>query len=75
MNQTVVNVAPQSTKGHYVKNVPVVNISEKAEAFFIKEKSEIVSENHGTLGILEKTLTMPQKIYNPYTKSMERSKD
>ena len=70
------NVAPQSTKGHFIKNAKKVYcISEIKEAFFVEGDSIMTSENHGTTPIKDGSLQMPQQVYNPYSKSMERSKD
>ena len=70
------NVAPKSTKGHYIENAKKVYcISEIKEAFFVEGDSIMTSHNHGTTPIKDGSLQMPQQVYNPYSKSMERSKD
>lgn len=70
------NVAPQSTKGHFIKKAKkVFCISEIKEAFFVEGDAIMTSENHGTTPISDGSLCMPQQIYNPYLKSLERSRD
>lgn len=70
------NVAPQSTKGHFIKNArKVFCISEVKEAFFIEGDSIMTSENHSNTPIANNSICMPQQVYNPYTKALERSKD
>jgi len=70
------NVAPQSTKGHFIKNAKKVYcISEIKEAFFVEGDAIMTSENHGTTPIKNHSLLMPQQVYNPYLKILERSKD
>lgn len=70
------NVAPQSTKGHFIKNAKKVYcISEIKEAFFVEGDSIMTSENHGTTPIKDGSLNLPQQVYNPYLKALQRSKD
>ena len=76
LKEATPNVAPQSTKGHFIKNAKkVYMISEIKEAFFTEGDGIMTSENHGTTPIKDGSLQMPQQVYNPYSKSLERSKD
>lgn len=71
-----VNVAPKSTQGHFVKDAKqVVCLDEVTEAFFVDGKATLETVNHQTLPMEENCLVMPQQVYNPYTKALERSKD
>lgn len=76
MNQVSVNVAPQSTKGHFVKGeVQVVNLDEVNETFVVKGKSVLETENHTTLKMEKSCLITIQQVVNPFTQMFERSKD
>lgn len=71
-----VNVAPQSTQGHYIKNAKTVFcIDEVKEAFFIEGESIMTSHNHNTTPIKDSSLIIPQQVYNPFQKMMNRSQD
>lgn len=71
-----VNVATQSTAGHYVENADkVVCLDEVSESFFVHGKSILTTKNHTTLQMEESCLIVPQQVYNPYSKMMERSMD
>lgn len=71
-----VNVAKLSSKGHYVEKAKkVVCLDEIKEAFYVDGNAELTTENHQTLPTEKDCLIMPQQVYNPYTKSLERSKD
>ena len=76
MEKTLVNVAKTSTEGHYVtKHKKVINLDETKEVYFVEGKAELVTKNHKTLPMQDNCLIMPQQVYNPYTKQLERSKD
>lgn len=70
------NVAKNSTAGHYVeKSKKVVCLDEIKEAYFIEGEAELTTKNHQTLPLEKDCLIMPQQVYNPYSKSLERSRD
>jgi len=74
--EKMVNVAPTSDEGHFVKGAKkVVNLDMVTEAFFIEGESELVTKNHTTLQQKEDCLIVCQQVYNPFSKMMERSKD
>lgn len=74
--ETKVNVAPTSTEGHFVtKHKNVICIDKTKEAFFVEGDAILQSKNHHTLEMEKDCLIMPQQVYNPYSKSLERSRD
>ncbi len=76
MKTIEVNVAPQSTKGHFVREaVNVINIDEVKELFFVEDEHVLTSENHTTLKRDGDNLVFPQNVHNPLTGMFERSKD
>jgi len=71
-----VNVAVKSTAGHYVEKAKqVVCLDSIKEAYFVNGEAELTTKNHQTLPLEKDCLIMPQQVYNPYSKSLERSKD
>jgi len=71
-----VNIAEQSTAGHYVEKAKkVVCLDNVKEAFFVEGNAELTTKNHTTLPLEKNCLIMPQQVYNPYSQSLERSKD
>ena len=74
--ESKVNVAKLSTEGHFVEKAKkVVCLDETKEAFFVEGEAVLSSKNHKVLGMEGNCLIMPQQVYNPYLKSLERSKD
>lgn len=75
--QTAVNVAPSSTSGHFVENAQkVINLDDVNETFLVEGKSVLTTKNHTTLKMEdEKCLITTQKVYNPLTKLLEKSRD
>lgn len=75
--QLEINVAPSSTAGHYVKNaIKVLNLDAVNETFLVEGPHELVTLNHTSLKMKEdKCLITTQKVYNPLTKMLEKSKD
>lgn len=71
----MVNVAKKSTKGHFVEKARVINLNEVKEAFFVEGDAVLTTENHQTLPLEKDCLIMPQMVYNPFSKLMERSLD
>jgi hypothetical protein len=70
------NVAKQSTRGHFVENsTKVVCLDNVKEAFFVEGNAILTTENHQTLPLEKDCLIMPQQVYNPYSKMLERSRD
>jgi len=71
-----VNIAPSSESGHLIKEaIRVVNLDEVNETFFVEGKSKMVTKNHSTLNIEGDALVTCQKVYNPFSKMFENSKD
>jgi len=76
MEKVKENVAKNSTAGHYVEKAKkVVCLDEIKEAYFIEGEAELTTKNHQTLPLEKDCLIMPQQVYNPYSKSLERSRD
>lgn len=70
------NVAVQSTKGHFVEKAKqVICLDNVSESFFVEGDSVLTTENHQTLPLEKDCLIAPQKVYNPYKQSLERSRD
>jgi hypothetical protein len=70
------NVAKNSTAGHYVEgSVRVVCLDTVKEAFFVPGKAKLTTKNHQTLPLEQDCLLMPQQVYNPYLKALQRSRD
>ncbi len=71
-----VNVARNSTAGHFVEKAKkVVCLDNVKEAFFVEGDAALTTNNHKTLPLEKDCLITPQQVYNPYSKSLERSKD
>lgn len=71
-----VNVAEKSTAGHYVEKAKkVVCLDKVKEAYFVEGEAKLTTKNHQTLPLEKDCLIMPQQVYNPYSKSLERSRD
>lgn len=76
MNTPKVNVAPSSVEGHFVENAKnVVNLDAINETFLVEGKSQLTTKNHTTLEIEEDCIITCQRVYNPFAKMFERSKD
>lgn len=76
LENQIVNVAPQSSEGHFIKGAKkVIVIDRVKEAFFTEGDSIMTSKNHTETEILNNSLIMPQQVYNPFSKLYERSKD
>ncbi len=74
--QEKVNVATKSTNGHFVENhKQVVCLDGVKEAFYVDGDAILTTYNHETLPLEKDCLIMPQQVYNPYSKSLERSRD
>jgi hypothetical protein len=70
------NVAPSSTKGHFVHNAKkVVNLDKVNETFLVDGPATLTSENHTTLEMKEGCLITCQNVYNPFLKAFEKSRD
>ncbi len=71
-----VNVAKTSTAGHFVEKArKVICLNDIKEAYFVEGDAELTTKNHMTLPLEKDCLIMPQQVYNPYSKSLERSRD
>ncbi len=70
------NVAKKSTAGHFVEKAKkVICLDNIKEAYFVEGDAELTTKNHQTLNLEKDCLIMPQQVYNPYSKSLERSRD
>lgn len=70
------NVAKNSTNGHYVEKAKrVICLDDIKEAFFVEGEAELTTANHQTLPLEKDCLIMPQQVFNPYSQSLERSRD
>lgn len=75
-NQKLVNVAPSSTEGHFVKNaINVVNLDKVNETFKVEGESELVTKNHTSLKMKENCLITCQVVYNPFKDVFTKSRD
>ena len=73
---TGINVAPSSTSGHFIQGaVKVVNLDEVNESYFVEGKSQLVTKNHTTLEQEKSCIITTQRVYNPFAKMFEMSKD
>lgn len=71
-----VNVAPSSDSGHFIEGAEtVVNLDQVNETFKVKGKSKMVTKNHTTLKNEGDCLVTCQKVYNPFEKAFEKSRD
>jgi hypothetical protein len=76
MNKQLVNIAPSSTSGHYVKGAKnVINLDEVNETFLVEGDSILETENHTTLDMPGDCLITCQTVYNPFTEMYNKSKD
>ncbi|MFA7289602.1 MAG: hypothetical protein WC055_12065 [Melioribacteraceae bacterium] len=74
--KTKVNVAPSSTEGHFIEEAKnVIDLDVVNETFLVEGKSKLTTKNHTTLEIEESCIITCQKVYNPFSKMFERSKD
>jgi hypothetical protein len=71
-----VNVAPTSVEGHYVEGAnQVVELDSLNETFAVVGSAKLVTKNHTTLDLAEDCLITCQKVYNPFAKVFQKSKD
>lgn len=73
-----INVAPSSVEGHFIENAKeVINLDLVNETFFVEsdKKTILSTTNHTELEISEDCLITCQKVYNPFSKMFEKSKD
>jgi len=74
--QLKVNVAPDSTSGHFVEKAKqVICLDERNGAYFVDGDSELTTKNHTTLSMDKSCLIISQQVYNPFSKMFEKSKD
>lgn len=72
----LINVAPSSTEGHFVKNArQVVMLDQVNETFSVAGPSELVTKNHTTLEMEDDCLITCQTVYNPFAGVFEKSRD
>lgn len=71
-----INVAKTSTNGHFIEDaIKVICLDNISEAYFVEGSATLTTKNHQTLPLESDCLIIPQQVYNPYTKMLERSKD
>ena len=76
MQTAKVNVAKQSTAGHFVEKAGnVINLDETREIYLVEGESILTTKNHTTLKMKEDCLIIPQQVYNPLSKLFQRSID
>lgn len=74
--QEKINVAVNSTAGHFVENAKkVICLDGNKEAFFVEGDAILTTKNHQTLPLEKDCLIVPQQVYNPLAKMFERSRD
>lgn len=74
--EKVVNVAPSSESGHFVKGAKnVIELDAINETFLVEGDSILETKNHTSLDVKSKSLVTCQTVYNPYSKMFEKSKD
>lgn len=74
--EKMVNVAPTSTSGHFIKGAKnVVNIDNINDTYFVDGESELVTQNHTTLKQDNSCLITTQMVFNPFSKMFEKSLD
>lgn len=73
---TKINVAPSSVEGHFVEGAnQVIELDSVNETFSVTGNAKLVTKNHTTLNLTEDCLITCQKVYNPFAKMFEKSKD
>jgi hypothetical protein len=74
--EQMVNVAPTSTSGHFIKGAKnVINIDNINDTYFVDGESELVTQNHTTLKQDNSCLITTQMVFNPFSKMFEKSHD
>lgn len=74
--ETMHNVSPSSTEGHFVKGAKkVINLDNVNETFRVEGKSELVTKNHTTLEMNEDCLITCQTVFDPFAASFVKSRD
>lgn len=74
--KTRVNVSPSSVEGHFVEGAKnVIDLDAVNETFLVEGESNLVTKNHTTLEIKEDCVITCQRVYNPFAKMFERSRD
>ena len=70
------NVSPSSQEGHFVEGAKnVIDLDVTNETFLVEGKSKLVTKNHTTLEIEEDCIITCQRVYNPFAKMFEKSRD
>jgi hypothetical protein len=76
MEKELINVAPSSTEGHFVKNAEqVVNLDDVNETFEIKGSATLTTKNHTELEMEEDCMITCQHVYDHASKMTFKSKD
>ena len=74
--KTKVNVSPSSTEGHFVEGAKnVIVLDQVNETFFVEGESRLTTHNHTSLEQPESCVITCQKVYNPFSKMFEKSRD
>lgn len=78
--EKLINVAPSSIEGHFLKDYEnVINLEDSLESFVVKVKdgssAKLKTKNHTTLEIDRSCLINCQVVVNPFTGLYEKSKD
>lgn len=72
----IINVAPSSTEGHYIKGAnKVINLDKINETFLVEGKAVLETKNHTSLEIEDDCLITCQVVYNPFAKMYTKSRD
>lgn len=70
------NVSPSSQEGHFIEGAKsVIDLDIVNETFLVEGKSKLTTKNHTTLENKESGVITCQRVYNPFAKMFERSKD
>lgn len=75
---TMVNIAPSSTEGHFIsgeKDTQVVELDVVNETFVVKGASTLSTKNHTSIKEKNDALITCQVAYDPYAQAFNKSKD
>jgi hypothetical protein len=76
MKTLSVNVAPSSTRGHFVKGAKnVIELDKVTESFYVEGDATLSSENHTTLDVKDGCLITCQVVFDPLKGLFEKSRD
>jgi len=70
------NVSPSSQEGHFIEGAKnVIDLDIVNETFLVEGESKLTTKNHTTLENKESGIITCQRVYNPFAKLFERSRD